>query len=68
MARTAYHLSMSRPRSESAYSDTRNHLVPADVLLRQQPDEEEEEEEEEDKGGGKEDDNDDDENDDGYSE
>ena len=38
---------MSRPRPESADSDTRDHSVAADVLLRQEPDEEEDEEEEE---------------------
>jgi hypothetical protein len=38
---------MSRPRPESADSDTRDHSVAADVLLRQEPDEEEDEEEDE---------------------
>jgi hypothetical protein len=47
LAHTVYHLSMSRPRPESADSDTRDHSVAADVLLRQEPDEEEDEEEEE---------------------
>ena len=57
---------MSRPRSESADSDTHDHSVGADVLLRQEPDEEEDEEEDE--GDGKEDDDEDDGDDDGYSE
>ena len=56
---------MSRPRPESADSDTRDHSVAADVLLRQEPDEEEDEEEDE--GDRKEDDEDED-ADDGYSE
>jgi hypothetical protein len=66
----AYHLNMSRPRPESADSDTHDHLVAADALMRQEPDEEEEDEEEEDDGDGdgKEHDDDDEENDDGYSE
>jgi hypothetical protein len=57
---------MSRPRPESADSDTHDHLVAADALIRQDPDEEEDEEE--DDGDGKEHDDDDEENDDGYSE
>jgi hypothetical protein len=55
---------MSRPRPESADSDTHDHLIGADALMRQEPDEEEDEEEDD----GKEHDDDDEENDDGYSE
>jgi hypothetical protein len=64
---TAYHLRMSRPHPECPDSDARDHLVVADVLLRQEPDEEEDEEEDE--GNRKEEDADDDDTDDeGYSE
>jgi hypothetical protein len=64
LARTAYHLSMRRPRPESADSDINHHSVAADALMRQEPDEDEEE----DDGDSKEDSDADEENDEGYSE
>jgi hypothetical protein len=56
---------MRRPRPESADSDTNDHLVDADALMRQEPDEDKDEEE--DDGDSKEDDDADEENDDGYT-
>jgi hypothetical protein len=65
---TAYHLRMSRLYAECLNSDSRDHWVAGDVLLRQQS--EEEEDEEADDGNRKEegDNDDEEENDDGYSE
>ena len=60
-------LAMSNLHPECLNSESRDHWVADDVLLRQEPDEEEDEEEDE--GNGKEnDDEDGDDEDDGYSE
>ena len=63
----AYHLDVSGIHPERPDSDSSDHLVAADVLLRQEPDDEEDEEED---GGGhkEEDDSDADEDDAGWSE